>query len=118
MEEPKKDKPKPTKADQEAGKIYAGILAKGDYDFLNKGEAVLLHNKDIVFKFKTPFRGFIVARGMGGMLCMGSVTVIPKQKVTNTEWIMTIKGGSTVYGADGNLYSTTKTADMRVLSAK
>jgi hypothetical protein len=114
IEKPKDKKPKATKEDKELGEIYSGILAQGRFNFLKNGEAVVLKDPGLVLVVGKPFSGYIAGRGVDGMLFIGSVRVTPKQKKSNEVWIVTIHGGSKVYGADGSVYSTSVTADIEV----
>lgn len=126
IERPKAEKPQASKEDRELGATYAEVIAKskGRFDFLKNGEAALLHDPKLVFKADTSFSGFIVLRGDAapgrevGTLCLGSVTVTPKQKISDREWTMKIHEGSKVYGASGGVCGTTQAAEVRVISGK
>lgn len=123
IEKPKEEKPQASKEDRDLGAAYAEAIAKsqGRFDILGDGEAALLYDTKLVFKVGTAFSGFIVLRTDAapakevGTVCLGSVTVTPKQKVSDREWIMRIHGGSKVYGAAGGICGTTKTAEVRVM---
>ncbi len=113
IEDPNKNKPKPTKEDQDVGKEYAKALASGRYNFLNAGEAALLYKKDTVFKINQAFDGYMAARGRDGTLCVGSVIVTPKSQ-NQKIWTITIHGGSKLYDSNGSVYSTTKNGDVTI----
>lgn len=124
IERPKEEKPRASKEDRELGAAYAEAIAKsrGRFDFLGNGEAALLYDTKLVFKAGTAFSGYIVLRTEAapaqavGTLCLGSVTVTPRRRVSDQEWIMSIHGGSKVYGAGGGgVCGTTKTAEVRVM---
>jgi hypothetical protein len=125
IEKPMEEKPRASKEDRELGAAYAEAIAKsqGRFDFLGNGEAALLHDTKVVFKAGTAFSAYIVLRTEAapaqavGTVCLGSVTVTPKQKVSDQEWIMRIHGGSKVYGAAGGVCGTTRTAEVRVMSS-
>lgn len=118
LEKLPEEKAKMSKSDLEIGKIYARILSKGRFDFLTKGESVLLYDAKQLFISGRQFSGLMAARGEDGILCLGQISVTPKNKFSKNEWIMTIHSGSKLFGSNGSLYTITETTEVRVVPRK
>lgn len=115
LESDEKKQPKPSAKDKADGEAYAQALAnnKARFEFLSEGQAVMLSDKKKVIKVGTPISGFLVCRNHGS-LCMGTIIVTPKQKVSDSEWIMTLRGGSKMYGETGGLCGVTQNTDVSI----
>jgi hypothetical protein len=119
LESDEKKKPKPSAEDKADGEAYAKALAKNKerFEFLAQGQAVMLSDKKKVVKVGTPISGLLVCRNRGS-LCMGAIRVTPKNKVSDSEWVMTLQGGAKVYGENGGVCGVTKTTDVSIKDVK